>query len=151
MHLFEGAWGLMIFVLLSFSCVARAAPRINSRDLDSRALEVRDGDLPPLPPLPAPMDDDLPQGDGKDLIPWSDDDYAGEDYQNFPDYDENQDRTSTVKKRVLGPLGVSLPHTKGDPMNPKQGGTRWLRSVGINGKWRIRSHSRVPSLTARED
>lgn len=66
----------MIFVLLSLSYVARAASRISSRALDSRALGVRDGDLPPLP---APMDDDLPRGDGKDLIPWSDDDYAGED------------------------------------------------------------------------
>jgi len=136
----------MTFVLLSSSYVAQAAPRIDSRALDARALDaralaVRDGDPPPLP---APKDDDLPQGDGKGLLPWSDDDYAGEDYKNFPDYDENQDQTSTTRKRAIGlPPGCGLPNTKGDPMNPNQGGTKWLRSVGIDGKWRIPFFSRL--------
>jgi len=147
MHLFKGAWGLMTFVLVGSLYMARAAPRVDSRALDFRALGVRDG---VKPPLPEPKDDDLPQRDDKDLIPWSDDDYAGEDYKSFPDYDENQDRTSTMEKRVIGPLGVSLPHTKGYPMNPNQGGTRWLRNVGIDGKWRILSYSRsLHSLSAK--
>lgn len=148
MYLSNEALRLATFVLLSFSYVARAAPRSHSRALDFRALEVRDGG----PPLPAPKDDDLPQGDGKDLLPWSDDDYTGEDYKNFPDYDENQDQTSTTKKRAIGPLpGGGLPSPKGDPMNPNQGGTKWLRSVGIDGKWRVSSYSRLPSLTIRND
>jgi hypothetical protein len=131
----------MTFVLLSSSYVAQAAPRIDSRALDARALPVRDGDPPPLP---APKDDDLPQGDGKDLLPWSDDDYVGEDYKDFPDYEKNQDQTSATKKRAIGPLpGGGLPNTKGDPMNPNQGGTKWLRSVGINGKWKIPFYSRL--------
>ena len=144
MYLSKGTLELVTLALLSFSYVARAAPRI-----DSRALEVRDNDPPPLP---APKDDDLPQGDGKDLLPWSDDDYAGEDYKGFPDYDENQDRTSTKKKRVIRSLpGDDLPHNKGDLIDPNKGGTKWLRSVGIDCKWRTTPYSRLPSITVRED
>ena len=149
MYFSKGALELMTFVLLSSSHVARAAPQINSRALDSRALEVRGGDPPSLP---APKDDDLPQGDGKDLLPWSDDNYAGEDYKSFPDYDENQDKTTKTKKRAIRPrVEGGLPNTKGDPINPNQGGTKWLRSVGVNGKWRIPFYSRLPSITVRED
>jgi hypothetical protein len=38
--------------------------------------------------------DDLPQGDGKDLIPWSDDDVDGSDYKNMVDYDPWQDEST---------------------------------------------------------
>lgn len=130
MYLPKGFLKLSTLVLLSSSYVVRATPLVDLRALSSPALEVRDGDEPPLP---GPVDDDLPQGDGKDLIAWSDDNYAGEDYKSFPDYDEDQDGTST-KKRAIGPApGGGLPSTKGDSMNPDQGGTKWLRKAGIDG------------------
>lgn len=47
-----------------------------------------------IPSLPRAMEDDLPQGDGKDLLPWSDDDVDATDYKNMPDYDPWQDNDS---------------------------------------------------------
>ncbi|KAK4694119.1 hypothetical protein P7C71_g3414, partial [Lecanoromycetidae sp. Uapishka_2] len=131
MHFSRKTSDLTTLLLLSSIYLAQAAPRTDIRTLELRALEARTDDPPALP---APKDDDLPQGDGKDLLAWSDDDYAGEDYKNFPDYDPDQDTAAAgkLKKRLVGfPRG--LPSAKGDPTNPNQGGTRWLRSVGIDG------------------
>lgn len=43
---------------------------------------------------PHAMEDDLPQVDGKDLIPWSDDDVDATDFKNMPDYDSGQDEST---------------------------------------------------------
>ena len=123
---------LVTFMLLGCSYVARAAPRIDSQALDPRALEVRN-DGPP--PLPAPKDDDLPQGDGKDLLPWSDDDIALAKSKRFLDYNEYQDQASIKKKRIVESVSEGdLPHPKRNIPNHTQNGTELRMNVGIDCK-----------------
>lgn len=40
---------------------------------------------------PLSPDDELPEGNGKDLIPWSDDDVDATDFKNMEDYDPWQE------------------------------------------------------------
>lgn len=117
MRFSKGALELITIILLSSLHMARAAPTN-----DPQALQVRAG----TPSPPDPKDDGLPKGDAKDLIPWTDDDFAKEDYKNAPDYDPDQDADLDQKKRSID---LSLVKRA----NPQKGTTQWLRSVGVDG------------------
>jgi len=60
------------------------------------------------PRMPRAMEDDIPQGDGNDLLAWSDDDVDATDYKNMPDYDpwqEEDNYESTPEPDAsMGPL-----------------------------------------------
>lgn len=58
--------------------------------LEEFIQDARSGFLTP----PRAMEEDLPQGDGKDLLPWSDDDVDATDFKNMPDYDPWQDEST---------------------------------------------------------
>lgn len=44
------------------------------------------------PRLPRAMEDDLPQGNGENMLAWSDDDVDATDFKNMPDYDPWQEQ-----------------------------------------------------------
>lgn len=117
MRFSKGALELITMILLSSLHMARAAPTN-----DPQALQVRAG----TPSPPDPKDDGLPKDDAKDLISWTDDDFANEDYKNAPDYDPDQDVDLDQKKR-----SIHLSHVKRAILG--KGGTSWLRSVGVDG------------------
>ncbi len=59
------------------------------------SLSERIQDAKSRPPrLPRAMEDDLPQGDGKNMLAWSDDDVDATDLKNMPDYDSWQEESN---------------------------------------------------------
>ena len=73
---------------------------------------IRDARSGRLEPARA-MEDDFPQVEAKDLLPWSDDDVDGTDYKNMPDYDPWQEGStyeSTPEPEITAePIkGISL-------------------------------------------
>ena len=54
---------------------------------------IQDAKLRPSRPVYA-MGDDLPQGDGKNLLAWSDDDVDATDFKNMEDYDPWQEESN---------------------------------------------------------
>lgn len=110
---------IALAVLLGSTHIVSAVPTFGSR-----SLSVRDNSPPP----PDLKDDEIPQGDARDLISYTDDDYEDEDYKNAPDYDPDQDQDASTAKRSLEPAIF-----KRAPKTPGKGTTDWLRTVGVNG------------------
>ena len=117
MRLSQPALKITVAVLLGSKTSVVAAPASSSRSLVSREGS----------PPPDPKDDKLPKGDAKNLISWTDDDYADTDYKSAPDYDPDQDKDFDAKKRSID---VSLFVRAKDPTKRT---TKWLRSVGVDG------------------
>ncbi len=73
-------------------------PPSTERTGDSKppsSLSERIQDAKSRPPrLPRAMEDDLPQGDGKIMLAWSDDDVDATDFKNMPDYDPWQEESN---------------------------------------------------------
>jgi len=97
------------------------------------------------------MEDELPQGDGKDLIPWSDVDVDGSDSKNMVDYDPWQDESTYESTPEPDAMAQSLEDLSCEDrscirryvmLHSTQGRERTISAEEISGR-------RIPYLQAR--